>query len=211
MLAFIRDAGGNCRGMLWYQGESDTGPTEHRQYSRRFRQMVGDLRRSLRQPRLPVITAQLTRIFHNQAARCLPILIHTPLPWGGQPLQDTANRFSGFDPVRKTAEAVRSRLATQITPLKWGVNESARSERTRTCEITGLNRCISEPHDRPVHEYWELMRETQRHLARTMPAVEIISTLDLALSDGIHNDSQANLTIGDEWPTPGSAQFTAGT
>ncbi len=80
----------------------------------------------------------LARIFHNQAARCLPILIHTPLQWGGQQLQDTANRFSGFDPVRKTAEAVRSRLATQITPLKWGVNESARSERTRTCEISGL-------------------------------------------------------------------------
>jgi hypothetical protein len=80
----------------------------------------------------------LARIFHNQAARCLPILIHTPLQWGGQQLQDTANRFSGFAPVRKTAEAVRSRLATQITPLKWGVKESARSERTRTCEISGL-------------------------------------------------------------------------
>jgi hypothetical protein len=40
--------------------------------------------------------------------------------WGGQPLQDTANRFSGFDPMRKTAEAVRSRLATQVTPLEVG-------------------------------------------------------------------------------------------
>jgi hypothetical protein len=82
----------------------------------------------------------LARIFHNQAARCLRILIHTPLPWGGQPLHDTANRFSGFGTVRKTAEAVRSSLATQITPLKWGVNESARSERTRTCEISRLGR-----------------------------------------------------------------------
>jgi len=117
MLAYIRDAGGSCRGMLWYQGESDVGPNERRQYPRRFRQMVSDLRRCMRQPRLPVITAQ-------------------------------------------------------------------------------LNRCISEPYDRPAHECWELMRETQRQLAHTLPGVEIISTLDLTLSDGIHNDSQANLTIG---------------
>jgi hypothetical protein len=84
------------------------------------------------------MASPLARLFHNQAARCLRILIPTPLQCGGQPLQDTANRFSGFDTLRKTAEAVRSRLPTQITPLQWGVNESARSDRPRTCEISRL-------------------------------------------------------------------------
>ncbi len=59
-----------------------------------------------------------------------------------------------------------------------------------------LNRYIGEDVDKPVHANWDAMRELQRHIARTTPGVSIISTLDLGLSDGIHNDSSGNLTIG---------------
>lgn len=118
MLAYIRDSGGGCRGMVWYQGESDTGPEQRKVYAKRFTQMVKDFRRTLRKPDLPVITAQ-------------------------------------------------------------------------------LNRYIGEPYDRPVHEGWEAIRETQRQLARRIRGVEVVSTLDLGLSDGIHNHSSANLVLGE--------------
>ena len=118
MLAYIRDAGGTCRGMVWYQGESDVGPDQRGVYAARFKAMVRDVRSCLQAPRLPVITAQ-------------------------------------------------------------------------------LNRYIGEPYDRACHGDWEAMRELQRQLARTVRGVEIVSTLDLALSDAIHNDSKANLTIGE--------------
>jgi len=117
MLALLRDAGGQCRGMVWYQGESDTGPQERGVYAEKFERMIGDFRKCTNRPELPVITAQ-------------------------------------------------------------------------------LNRYIGEPYDGPCHEGWEVIREIQRQLARRIDGVEVISTLDLALSDGIHNDSKANLAIG---------------
>ena len=118
MLALLRDAGGMCRGMVWYQGESDTGPEESGMYAEKFERMIGDFRKFTNRPELPVITAQ-------------------------------------------------------------------------------LNRYIGEPYDRPCHEGWEVIREIQRQIARRMDGVEVISTLDLALSDGIHNDSKGNLAIGE--------------
>jgi hypothetical protein len=118
LLEYLRDAGGDARGMLWYQGESDTGPTERAVYARRFRDMVADLRRELGRPRAPVITCQ-------------------------------------------------------------------------------LNRYIGEPYNRPTHQGWEIIREIQRQLARKLPGVYVISTLDLALSDGIHTNTSGNLVIGD--------------
>ena len=61
MLRYLRDAGGFARGMVWYQGESDATPELSRVYARHFRRFVADLRRSLGNPRLPVITTQLNR------------------------------------------------------------------------------------------------------------------------------------------------------
>lgn len=118
MMDYIRDSGGACRGMVWYQGESDTGPDQRNVYAKKFEKMVWDFRSSLRRQDLPVLTAQ-------------------------------------------------------------------------------LNRYIGEPYDRPCHEAWEIMREIQRQLAHRIKGVEVISTLDLGLSDGIHNESKANLTIGE--------------
>ncbi len=118
MLAYLRDAGGACRGMVWIQGESDTAPEQRSVYARRFTRMVADFRKTQRSPRLPIITAQ-------------------------------------------------------------------------------INRYIGEPYDRPVHDGWEVIRESQRQIARDLPDVAVVSTLDLALSDGIHNDSRGNLTLGE--------------
>lgn len=117
MLAYLRDAGGSCRGMVWYQGCSDTGPADRAVYLARFTEMVSDIRRRLNHPRLPVITAQ-------------------------------------------------------------------------------LNRCVSVAPDNPLNEGWEAIREIQRQAARTLDGVYVIGTLDVGLSDGIHNDSAGNMVIG---------------
>jgi len=116
--AYVRDAGGACRGVLWYQGESDTGEGDREAYLGRFRELVAGFREVFRTPLLPVITAQL-------------------------------NRYIG-DTVR------------------------------------------SQPPDG-----WDVIREAQRQAARQIDGVFVISTLDLALSDGIHIRSDSNLTIGE--------------
>lgn len=59
MLAYVKGAGGAVRGMVWYQGESDTGPAPRRTYRRRFREFVRDVRGALDCRGLPVITVQL--------------------------------------------------------------------------------------------------------------------------------------------------------
>jgi ribose transport system substrate-binding protein len=48
------------------------------------------------------------------------------------------NRFSGFDTVAKTAEAVDPLLRAPATPLKWGVNENEASKPARTWEMSVL-------------------------------------------------------------------------
>lgn len=61
MLAYIRDCGSRVRGVLWYQGESDTAPENQALYKERFRRFVADMRREMKDPQLPVITVQLNR------------------------------------------------------------------------------------------------------------------------------------------------------
>lgn len=117
MLEYVRDAGGKVRGAVWYQGESDTAPDDRKTYSQRFQCYVRDLRRSLRSPQLPIITAQL-------------------------------NHYVGF------------------------------------------------PFDHQTHADWEAMREIQRRIAQKQRNVYVISTLDVGLSDAIHNDANGNLRIG---------------
>jgi sialate O-acetylesterase len=117
MMAYLRDAGGACRGMVWYQGCADTGPDGPSVYAARFAEMVSDFRRALKDARLPVITAQL-------------------------------NRYVAIRP------------------------------------------------DDPVNEGWDAIREIQRQAARTLDGVYVIGTLDVGLSDGIHNDSAGNMVIG---------------
>lgn len=118
MMSYLRDAGGQCRGVVWYQGCSDTGLAERAHYMSRFSEMVAAFRKGMNNPGLPIITAQ-------------------------------------------------------------------------------LNRVVSEPSDRPAHEGWDVIREVQRQAARTLDKVYVVGTVDLGLSDAIHNNSAANLVIGE--------------
>ena len=59
MLERIRLAGGNLRGILWYQGESDTTAEASVKYKKLFADWVDALRSDLHNPDLPIVTVQL--------------------------------------------------------------------------------------------------------------------------------------------------------
>ena len=60
-----------------------------------------------------------------------------------------------------------------------------------------LNRCAGNPAPPEAHDAWDTVREIQRQLARTIPGVTVTSTLGLGLADGVHNDSAANVVLGE--------------
>ena len=55
----VKLAGSRIAGILWYQGESDALPGTAETYLQRFEKFVGDVRSSLGDPALPIITVQL--------------------------------------------------------------------------------------------------------------------------------------------------------
>ncbi len=61
LIQHVKLVGGHVRGMLWYQGESDSDPALAPTYERRFSDFVRRLRSDLATPDLPVIIAQLNR------------------------------------------------------------------------------------------------------------------------------------------------------
>ena len=62
MVDAVATAGGKVRGVLWYQGESDTGEEGLADtYEKRFIAAVRAWRKALRNPRLHVLTVQLNR------------------------------------------------------------------------------------------------------------------------------------------------------
>lgn len=63
MLASVAATGQPVAGMLWYQGESDTGPPAVSRYTTRMIKLVRSVRQDLRLPRLPWVMAQLARRF----------------------------------------------------------------------------------------------------------------------------------------------------
>jgi hypothetical protein len=58
----ILAAHGSVKGILWYQGCSDTGPGDRDSYLERFKGMVSRLRGHLDNPALPFLTVQLARL-----------------------------------------------------------------------------------------------------------------------------------------------------
>jgi sialate O-acetylesterase len=68
LLAQVRLAGGKVAGVLWYQGENDTGPEPSAVYAAKFREFVARLRADLGQPELPFLYAQLAR-YANEPAK----------------------------------------------------------------------------------------------------------------------------------------------
>jgi hypothetical protein len=63
MVHCVAQAGGAVKGILWYQGESDSGPGLAESYAARFQAAVEAWRQALQQPGLAVLTVQLNRYF----------------------------------------------------------------------------------------------------------------------------------------------------
>lgn len=72
----VRKNGGRISGMLWYQGCSDATPERSPSFMQKTLNMFKALRRDLKQPDLPIVQAQLTRVINeNDSNRDSWILI----------------------------------------------------------------------------------------------------------------------------------------
>lgn len=58
--------GAKLRGVIWYQGESDTHEKLPRFYAKQFTRFAGGVRKFAKNPSLPIITFQLSRVLGNQ-------------------------------------------------------------------------------------------------------------------------------------------------
>lgn len=67
LLDSVQATGQPMAGVLWYQGESDANAEAILQYAARMRELVGALRKELRQPRLPWFTVQIARFFGDHS------------------------------------------------------------------------------------------------------------------------------------------------
>ncbi len=65
MLAYVRDSGGAAKGVCWYQGCTDTLTPQKDVYLKCFTEFVRETRRNLRNPSLPIITAQINRVINH--------------------------------------------------------------------------------------------------------------------------------------------------
>jgi sialate O-acetylesterase len=54
-------AGGDIRGVLWYQGESDANPTAREVYLEKMKDLVASMREDFRRPNLPFLMVQIGR------------------------------------------------------------------------------------------------------------------------------------------------------
>lgn len=61
LMAMAAQAGGMVKGMVWYQGETDTETGKAEDYLERFLAAVAGWRMALGQPGLPILTVQLAR------------------------------------------------------------------------------------------------------------------------------------------------------
>ncbi len=57
----VKNAGGQVRGILWYQGESDANPEAVKEFSGRFQKLVEAFRRDFEDPQLPFYYVQIGR------------------------------------------------------------------------------------------------------------------------------------------------------
>jgi len=117
MLQVVAAVGGKVRGVLWYQGESDTNIDLARSYEKRFVAAVRAWRKALANPRLSVLTVQINRVY------CPP-----------------------------------------------GEYDS---------------------------RGWSLVREAQRQVPRRLANTCVVPTLDLSLSDLVHNSAASNMVLAE--------------
>jgi len=90
---------------------------------------------------------------------------------------DPANAEKYFENFREYVDAVRGELGYEIPFFTMQLNR----------QINGL-------HD----ECWGMVREAQRRAALEIPGIYILSTTNLGLSDGIHNNAPSNIVLGEK-------------
>ncbi len=82
-----------------------------------------------------------------------------------------------FDNFKEMVEALRKKLGYEIPFFTMQLNR----------QINGIN-----------DEAWGMVREAQRKASLEIPKVYLMTTTNLALSDGIHNSAMSNLVLGEK-------------
>jgi sialate O-acetylesterase len=142
---------GPLAGIVWYQGEGDSGPQPSADYFERFRDFVAEVRQDLNQPALRFVTAQLCKYDVVQLRDVLGELVD-PATVGGWPAVREAQRraadeIAGVDVVatadlslvdgvhldRPSADEVGRRMAALVA-------DGRRSPRLVEATSTGTNR-----------------------------------------------------------------------
>lgn len=65
MLEMVRQAGGEVKGILWYQGCSDTSPELRQDYLERFTRVCKDFEKTFFE-NIPILTVQLNKVTHTK-------------------------------------------------------------------------------------------------------------------------------------------------
>ncbi|HPO08460.1 MAG TPA: sialate O-acetylesterase [bacterium] len=68
MLRRFQVVGGKVKGILWYQGESDAGPTSAPEFEKKFREFIMAVRQDFNQPDLPFYYVQIGRFIHYKVS-----------------------------------------------------------------------------------------------------------------------------------------------
>ena len=109
MLERIRRAGGRLRGVLWYQGESDTDQVaDSLSYAGRFDRWIAALRSDTGMPNLPVAVVQIGRVLPPSAG---PGRVRVP---GWDMVREAQATLPGRTPVTAVTSAVDLPLTDSI-------------------------------------------------------------------------------------------------
>ena len=208
MLESVRAAGQPVSGVLWYQGESDASPVDAPLYEARMKELVAASRRDLRQPRLPWVIVQLSRVCSfwpngrgwnsiQEEQRRLPgkIKFFETVPAIDLPLDDGIHIGAAGFP------RLAARLASAADRLVHGNSHEAPMPRLRTVRVI-------ESHSSIVEVVFDSIRGELQALGEPV-GFRLISPGGQAL-DGIYKTelkgNTARLHLGDRL-IPGSLLF----
>lgn len=111
---------------------------------------------------------------------------------------DTVGRVKGILWYQGCTDAIEGLAATYLERFQNMVRlwrEDMGSLPIITVQLNG--RTHAEENMEADNRQWGILREAQRQAAKVIPDVFIVPTIDLTISDGIHNTSASNVVIGE--------------
>jgi hypothetical protein len=96
------------------------------------------------------------------------------------------------DCTKELSESYLERFSNMVKRIRKDLND----EKLPIFTVQ-LNKTITSSGNVGLGQYWSALREAQRQAAKKIQNVFVVPTIDLGLSDGIHNSSISNIVIGE--------------